>query len=295
MSNLKLKPQDRQSIDFAEEERQKSRNLLFNTYNRISQNNELTFKVDEIGGISVQGTALAYRGIWFAVDTETFWLKAGTYTLSNCLGRQSVLKIGLEIRTSLTGTSTAYETNSTKIITFDTDVYVKSAYVYLNAGESSNDTVYPLLQKGAVLYPEYQPHYGEIVHKDTLKHFVNHTKTWRTSFGSDLQVEAGSTWAYHTINEQVFNFEEEGDYLFVSFGYCYTNQFTSGFAFSIDNGTPFGEAGGNNRSEIFNTDMIVKHITKGTHTIKFMLTGRGTMVIPSYRNIGYRIIKLAGV
>jgi hypothetical protein len=154
------------TLDFAESERQKSKNLLVYPYTGEVYQYGVTFTDNGDGSFTINGkqtdtTANSYH---YMETTDTFKLSAGTYTLkafadTSVTGWNLVLYDGKYYHE-------VSSPNITKTITLNEDKYCR---VYIQVPKASTTTfnnfvVKPILVKGTEV-GDWQPYNGAIVHE----------------------------------------------------------------------------------------------------------------------------------
>lgn len=175
MESLKLIPQDRQSIDFAESERQKSKNLLVYPYTGKIASPDITITENGDGSFTINGqkTLTETNSVYFLYafnnwtdKISSFKLSAGTYT------GKLFASIDADIQLVLTDGSMYQNIDVNKNTTFTVakDTYFE---IYLqvpkhNTSVFNNLVVYPMIVKGTDL-GEWQPYNGAIVHEKEIK------------------------------------------------------------------------------------------------------------------------------
>lgn len=155
IENDALKLDDIEAVEYAESERQKTKNLLGANYYRSGSKFGVNFTVNEDGSITASGTAT-----WNATFVmDAFVLPAGEYfaSIRTADGEVSTIaKLQLHY-------GSVYQDVENQSFT-QTDTTRVDFQFYIPNGTTVNETFYIQLEKGTTM-TDYEQYYGEIVHE----------------------------------------------------------------------------------------------------------------------------------
>jgi hypothetical protein len=177
---------------FAENERQKSKNLLIAPYGSGSKTeNGLTFTDNEDGSIHIQGTASATTYYTFVTSPKFVHLKNDVYSLSlRDANNQIVSSIRLELWHN--GDRTTLQNGYGYITNTFVEADYNDIYMYVPKNTTLDVTVYPQLELGEIT--EWQEYNGEIVHKGDAP----------VAFAESERQKSKNLWAYGDVSGTLY-------------------------------------------------------------------------------------------
>lgn len=187
------------SADFAESERQKSKNLWKLPIQRkglekTTTINGVTFTVNTDNSVTINGTATA-RAVFYLEPTSLKELDAGTYTFGMFLERNYNVYVQCHNMTTNTYDILAGRNALTKTLTFDSKPVFEETwglYISVDAGATINNLVfYPIVVKGTDI-GDYQEWNGAIVHEKQLNEAVEQRELFYNVRKNKISIESST-------------------------------------------------------------------------------------------------------
>lgn len=162
------------TLDFAESERQKSKNLLVYPYtNTTKTTNGITFTDNGDGSITINGTNNGGGNANFFFTSYKYKFKKGTYTLGNFASEHNACSVvaydGRYYHQATANSSVTFTISED--ISDDIETYIYMGVIKNDTFTFNNVVVKPMLVSGTEL-GDYQPYNGAIVHEKQLKEAV---------------------------------------------------------------------------------------------------------------------------
>lgn len=178
----------------SEQATRSEKNVLPNYRANTQTTNNLTFTNNNNGSFSLNGTASAFSQF---IDTNTFKLKAGTYTLQS---NNTNTSLTLQLRNE-DGTTIITQTATHVTFTLSSDTIVKFRAVIGANGSFSNSTIFPLLYSGEYNSSMEYELYGVSPSPDYPSRIRNVGDNINLYDGEDLKTAEGATSFQKSLKE----------------------------------------------------------------------------------------------